>query len=64
MATNRTTTTIKGVLRDGGLSKSGVTPSGALAAGLCIYCSMVWAGSPLNAILIDDRTKSGEDHSE
>lgn len=63
MARNRTTTTIKGVCREGGLLKSGVTPGGGLAAGLCIYCSMVWAESPRNAILIDDKANSGVVHS-
>ena len=63
MATNRTTTTIKGVWREGGFLKSGVTPAGGLAAGLCIYPSMVSAESPLNAILIGDKAKSGEEDS-
>lgn len=64
MTTKRTTTAIKGVSREGGLLKSGVTPLGGLAAGLCMYCSIVWAESPLNAMLIDDRANSGEEPSK
>ena len=62
MITNRTTTAIKAVRREGGLLKSGVTPGGGFDAGLCMYCSMVSVGSPLNAILIDNKTESGVEH--